>query len=126
MKRLFTKLLSLAILCIMVISFQSCGEEKYTVWTETSSYAEFQQTFQTTLNDGYYIRYELSNDFWKDICKDLPSDGKHSWTEETIKKWLISNGFGESEARKESSWLVLVNHGFIVVRDRNLVYMILK
>ena len=126
MKKLFTKFLSFAILCTMALSFQSCGEEKYTVWTETDTYAEFQQAFQTNLSDGYYVRCELTNEFWKDYCKDLPSEGKHSWTEETIKKWLISNGFGESEARKESSWLVLVNHGFIVVRDGNLVYMILK
>lgn len=126
MKRLFTLVSALAILCVTAISFQSCTDEKYTVWTETETYTEFQNAFQATLQDGHYVRYELSKEEWAIISKNLTSEGRHKWDEETIKKWLIGNGFGETEARKESSWFVLVDHGFIVVRDKNLVYLILK
>lgn len=107
-------------------SFQSCSEEKYTVWTDSITYAEFQSSFQTTLNDGYYIRVEISNDQWKELSKSLTNEGKHRWDEATIKKWLISNGFGEYEATKESSWLALTNHGFLATRTGNVVYCILK
>ena len=126
MKRLFTLLVTLAILFVTTIAFQSCSNEKFTVWTDTATYTEFQTSFQTTLTDGHYVRYELSKEEWANISKGLTSEGRHRWDEETIKKWLISNGFGETEARKESSWLTLIDHGFVVVRDGNIVYLILK
>lgn len=121
---------------LMVVSFwvvamllPSCkdkGEETYTVWTETITYSEFQTAFQTTLNDGYYVRVELTREQWELIGPNLGSEGRHKWDEATIKKWLISNGFGESEANKESSWFALIDHGFLATRDGNLVYLILK
>lgn len=125
MKKLF-HLLSIVILLITAISFQSCDDNKYTVWTDTETYEQFQSEFQTTLDDGYYKRVEIPNDVWENISKGLTSEGKHRWSEEEIKKWLIGNGFGQTEATKESSWLVMVDHGFLVTRDQNLVYMILK
>ena len=69
---------------------------------------------------------EVSSDQWKEMSKSLTSEGRYRWSEEEIKKWLIGNGFGDSEARKESSWLTMVDHGFLVTRDGNLVYLILK
>ena len=71
------------------ISFQSCTDEKYTVWTETESYSEFQTYFHTALSNGYYARIEISSDQWKEISKGLTSEGRHRWTEEEINKWLI-------------------------------------
>lgn len=126
MKKLFS-LLTFVLLIVAALSFQSCSNDgKMTVWTETDTYAEFQAAFDTDLNDGYYIRWELTEDQWKQVTKNLSSQGKHRWNEEEIRTWLIGNGFGQTEATKESSWLTMVNHGFLVTRDGNLVYMILK
>ena len=125
MKKLF-HLLTVVVLLITSISFQSCGDEKYTVWTETGSYTDFQNSFQTTLKDGYYIRIEITNEQWKQIVPNLTSAGKHRWSEAEIKKWLIGCDFGPSEATKQSSWLVVIDHGFIASRDGNRVDMILK
>ena len=129
MKNSFFRFLALIIVCFAAFSFQSCKDnkdDKYTVWTDTGTYAEFQQAFQADLQDGYYVRIEITNDEWKEIAKNLDNEGKHRWDEETIKKWLISNGFGESEARKESSWFAVVDHGLLATRTGKLVYLILK
>lgn len=124
MKKTF-HLLSIVILLFTAISFQSCGDEKYTVWTDTASYTFFYNGTQVSISDGYYIRMEISENEWKEWTKDI-TQGKHRWSEAEIKKWLIGCGFGQIEATKESSWLVMADHGFIVMRDGNLVYMILK
>ncbi len=125
MKKLF-HLLLIVITLITAISFQSCSDEKYTIWTDTGSYSEFQNAFQTTLTDGYFIRIEIRDSDWAELSKSLTSDGKHRWDEATIKKWLIDIGFGTAEAGKEASWLTLVNHGLIVLRENNIVYYVLK
>ena len=124
MKKLF-HILTVVVLLITAILFQSCSDEKYTVWTDTGSYTDFYNGTQVSISDGYYIRAELTENDWKNWIKNVTT-GKHRWSEAEIKKWLIGNGFGETEATKESSWLVMTNHGFIVMRDGNLVYLILK
>ncbi|MCQ2310954.1 MAG: hypothetical protein MJZ64_04305 [Paludibacteraceae bacterium] len=129
MKKTFFSILTFVLLLFLAVILPSCkdkGEETYTVWTETETYSEFQSIFQTTLNDGYYVRVELTREQWELIGPNLGSDGRHKWDEATIKKWLISNGFGESEANKESSWFALIDHGFLATRNGNLVYLILK
>ena len=125
MKRLFTWLISFAIFLVTAISFQSCSDSKYTVWTDTVSYSYFYNGTNVSISDGYYIRTEITESDWKTWTQNI-TEGKHKWSEAEIKKWLIGCGFGETEATKESSWLVMANHGFIVMRDGNLVYMILK
>lgn len=121
------RLLILMVAAVMAVCFQSCeGGGKYTVWTDTATYSEFQSSFQTTLEVGYYKRLEITSTQWAEISKGLTSEGRHNWSEAEIKKWLIGNGFGEYEATKESSWLVMVNHGLLVTRDQNFVYLILK
>lgn len=127
MKRLFTTLVTFIVLCLTACSFQSCEKEaKYTVWTDSGTYAEFQTSWGTTLEDGYYKRLELSSDQWAEISKGLTSEGRHWWSEEEIKRWLIAHYFGDAEARKEAIWFTVVDHGFIVTRTGNLVYLILK
>ncbi len=126
MKNKHCSMFTLVILLATFFVLQSCSNEKYTIWTDSVTYSEFQTAFQSSINDGYYIRLEISDSQWSEIGKQLGSEGRHSWNEETIKKWLISNGFGESEATKESSWFALINHGFIASRDGNMVYLILK
>lgn len=125
MKKLFS-LLTFVILSLTAISFQSCKDDKFTVWTETETYSQFETYFKTTLSDGHYIRWEVTDEQWEQIVPELTSEGKHRWKEEDIKKWLIGNGFGESEAQKESSWLAVTKHGFIASRDGNWVYLLLK
>ncbi|MBQ0090567.1 MAG: hypothetical protein KBT27_14675 [Prevotellaceae bacterium] len=128
-KKTFFSILTLVLLLFVAMVLPSCkdkGEETYTVWTETDTYSQFQSAFQTTLNDGYYIRVEITQSQWEQIGPKLGSNGRHNWDQAAIKKWLISNGFGESEANKESSWLALVGHGFLAVRSGNLVYIIVK
>ncbi len=128
MKRFFTFFVTAIILCVTAITFQSCGEEnrKYTVWTDSSTYSEFVNAYNTTLEDGHYKRVEIDQKTWEIISKSLTNEGKHRWDEATIKKWLFSNGFGEYESTKEASWFALVDHGFLVTRTDNIVYYILK
>ena len=126
MKRLFTTLVTFAVLCLATC-FQSCEKEaKYTVWTETETYSQFQSEFNTTLEDGYHIKLEITNEQWEQIVPNLTSEGKHRWSEAEIKKWLIGYGFGEYESTKESSWLAMTDHGFLVTREGSFVHMILK
>lgn len=119
------KILLFLSIVLIALSFQSCGEEKYTVWTETETYSTYQAA-GVILEDGYYKRVEITDSQWKEIAKELTSEGKHRWTEAEIKKWLIGNGFGEYEATKESSWFAMTNHGMLITRTGNLVYAMIK
>ena len=56
-------------------------EDTYTVWTDVGTYSEFQSTFNTTLDDGMYVRLEFSASQWSQISGSLTSEGKHSWTD---------------------------------------------
>jgi len=128
MKRLFTFFVTAIILCVTAITFQSCSEEnrKYTVWTDTTTYLQYKAETGATLGDGNYIKIEIGQDTWEELAKSLTSEGRHKWNEATIKKWFISYGFGETEARRESSWLTIVDHGLVVVRNGDIVNIILK
>lgn len=126
MRNKFLTLFALLLLCVVTISLQSCGDKQYTVWTASTSYSEFSKAYGITISDGYYTRVEVSNSQWEEMSKNLTKEGRHRWDEQTIKKWLIANGFGESEANKEASWLVLTNHGLIVSRYGNTVNFMLK
>ena len=120
------KVLFIIAVFVAVSSLQSCSEEKYTGWTDTGTYAQFEQSFQTSLEDGYYKKMELTNEQWELIAPNLTSDEEHRWRESEIKKWLIGYGFDETKATKESSWLVMTKHGFLVTREGNFVHLILK
>lgn len=119
-------LLTIVVLLMTAISFLSCGDEKYTVWTDTETYTQFYNSSQVTIEDGYYLRIEITNEQWKELSKSLTNEVQHRWSEAEIKKWLIGCGFGQTEATKESSWLVMTNHGILVAREGNLVYEIVK
>ena len=72
------------ILFLVTIFLQSCSDEKFTVWTETETYTQFYNSTQVTINDGYYIRLEIPSDQWKEMSKNLTSEGRHRWSEEEI------------------------------------------
>lgn len=120
------KILVIISVFVTVFIFQSCSEEKYTVWTDTGTYEQFEQSFKTTLYDGFYTKVEFNNEQWEQIAPNLKSEEEHRWSESEIKKWLIGYGFDESKATKESSWLVMTKHGFLVTREGNFVHLIVK
>ena len=80
MKRIFFGLL---IIISVIFCFISCqhnvdSEDSYTVWTDLSSYSEFQSTFGTTLDDGMYVRLEFTSSQWSQLSSSLTSEGRHS------------------------------------------------
>ena len=125
MKKLF-HLLTVVVLLITAISFQSCSDEKYTVWTETDYYSDWVNAGGITIQEGNYVKIEIANANWPEISKSLTNEGKHRWDEATIKKWLIGNGFGDHEATREAAWLSLVDHGMILHHDNNMLHVIVK
>ena len=128
MKKKIVTLLPLIILLMTVFSLQSCIhiEPTYTILTDTETYDEFMFRFQARLEDGFYVREYLTGAQWEDLSRSISYEGRHRWSEAEIKKWLMAIGFGEAESTKEASWISLVNHGYIVSRDGNLVYVVLK
>ena len=85
MKKSFFRFLALIIVCFAALSFQSCSDDKYTVWTDTETYSQFVNETGTTLNDGNYIKVEIANANWEEMAKSLTNEGKHRWDEATIK-----------------------------------------
>ncbi|SFI98331.1 hypothetical protein SAMN04487775_1102 [Treponema bryantii] len=122
-------LLAVVAFCFTILSCSNPStpsEETYTVWTDVSTYSAFQSDFNTTLNDGMYVRLELTTSQWDQISSSLTSEGRHSWTKSQIKDWLLGRGFGDSESTKESAWFATIDHGFLASRTGNTVYYILK
>lgn len=63
------KVFGLLIIISVIFCFSSCqnyvdSEDSYTVWTDLSTYSEFQSIFGTTLNDGMYVRLEFTSSQW--------------------------------------------------------------
>jgi len=80
---------------ISILSFSSCElltnsktEPRYKVWTDTSSYADFQTNFKMTLENGMYLRVEFTPTQWNTISATLTNDGKYWWTKNQIKDWF--------------------------------------
>lgn len=112
---------------LLVLFLSSCSEANngITVWTDYTTYADYQASFGS-LGDEMYIRYEFSASEWKTISPTLTNEGKHSWSRDQIKNWFIGRGFGEYESNKEIAWLSTIDHGFIASRSGNIVYMLMK
>lgn len=127
MKKFYLPILLFSLFLVVAISgCKMNAEETYTVWTDSCTYSEFQETFNTTLDDGMYIKTDINSTNWNKMASSIPNEGKHVWTKEKIRDWLIGRGFGNSEATKESAWLSTVDHGFLASRTGNVVYLILK
>jgi hypothetical protein len=94
-------------------------EPTYTVWTGSASQLP-------SLNDGKYVRLELTNSEFNQMSLSLTDDYKHIWTEDQIYNWFIGRGFGNYEARQETAWLITINHGLIASRSGSIVYMLVK
>ena len=114
-----------------LFTFNSCqnnanSEDTYTVWTDLGTYSEFQSSFGTNLNDGMYVRLELTSTQQNQVSPSLTNEGRHTWTKNQIKDWFLGRGFGDYESTKESAWITTIDHGFIASRTGNIVYLILK
>jgi hypothetical protein len=96
----------------------------YTVWTDSVSYSEFQNTVGA-LNDGYYRKFELTNSEFNSMSS-LPNEYKHNWTEEQIYNWFIGRDFISSEANQLKAWVITTNHCFIASRSGGTVYILIK
>jgi hypothetical protein len=119
-------ILTILVFGIALVGCKTDTDPTFTVWTDTVTYSEFTSAFQTTLNDGYYARVEFTGAQWNQISPTLTNEGKFIWTESQIKNWFIGRGFGNTEANRETAWLMSINHGFLASRTGSLVYMILK
>ncbi|MDR2304243.1 MAG: hypothetical protein LBE10_06620 [Treponema sp.] len=124
MKKIF-----LAGLIVIILGFAGCtqptdSEPTYTVWTDVWTYAQFQGELGTTLQNGYYMRFELTNSEFSQIYR--PDECKHDWTEDQIYDWFIGRGFGDTEANREKAWVITVNHGFLASRTGNFVDVLVK
>lgn len=123
MKKLYILLLTIASF-FTVISCQFNSEPKYTVWTDTDYYSEYQDTFQ--LYNHEYQWVELSSSEWHSLLAYLPSEAQHQWTKNQMKNWLIEQGFSKDTADKESLWLVDIDHGIIIYRNDPNFSIIIK
>jgi hypothetical protein len=131
--RTITKLAVILVMTMIFgIMFAACETEPddppptYTVWTDVISYSEFYSAFQTTLNDGYYIRVEIADAQWNQIASSLTNEGRHNWTENQIYNYFIGRGFGQTEANQQKAWLMTIKHGFIASRTGSIVDLLLK
>ncbi|GAB6393509.1 MAG: hypothetical protein MdMp014T_2882 [Treponematales bacterium] len=59
---------------------QTTDDPTYTVWTDSVSYAEFSSQVGT-LNDGYYVRAEMTNAQFSQMASSLTDEYRHDWTE---------------------------------------------
>lgn len=127
-------LLTITAFLLTVIScsnpFNILTEETYTVWTGSAPYSLIQSE-GLTLDDGWYCYIEFTKSQWNEFefyssFMVEMDEYKHYWTKAQIKDYLISRGFGNSEATKRSSWLTTINHGLIIVREGSMVHMIIK
>ena len=118
---------------ISILSFSSCelltnskAGPRYKVWTDISSYAQFETDFKTSLGDGMYLWMEFTSAQWDTISASLTNNGKHWWTKNQIKDWFLGRNFDDATATQRTAWLTTIDHGFIASRTGTIVYYILK
>jgi hypothetical protein len=103
------------------------SEPTYTLWTNSTTYSDFSVTVTPNLDNGYFIRQEISTaDFNQSFRSHLNDNYKHEWTESQIYDYLIGRGFDNAQANAQKAWLITVNHGFIASRTGEIVDMLLK
>ena len=120
-----------AILSATMFTLQSCNDEKFTVLVTSGDVSEsappmdnlFEQVY-----DGNYQRIELSKEEWSGLHKGIlrRSHDKYRWNENSLKEWLVSKGFAENEAAKESAWMASTNRCLIIFRNDDTINYVLK
>lgn len=126
-----TKIVFLGIFFIAIFLFgckNAVDEEKYVVWTDSSSYSDFKEELGATIDDGYHKYFEIDNKTFLQMMQNMENEAeyKHERTESQIQKYFLGRGFDSETAEKRAAWLVTVNHGAVFSRNGNVVYVILK
>ena len=120
-------IITIVLFCmIMAACSNDDSEDTYTVWTDSGTYENFQSTYKTTLNDGYYTRLQLTTSEWEQLVASAGTGKKQIWTKSTIKDWFLGRDFDDETATKSVAWLFTVEHGAIASRTGTIVYYILK
>ena len=132
MKKKILKNLLLVSGCFLCFLLNSCNfntenkEKTYTVWTQTWNNSNFESRFNTSIDDGYYRHYELSEseyDYYLFFTKD---EDKHKYTKSELYDWFIGRRFDDFEANYVTNWITTVEHAILYTRTGNTVYVILK
>jgi len=128
MKKTFKFFRIITLLAIIGFSMATCGGDSYTykVLTETFTFSSSDSAFGT-LQDGYYRCYELTKTYFnwekEHNFQDRP---ENVWTEDQIYSYLIGWGLSNTVAKKETEWLISIDHGIIGYRKGSLLYMLLR
>jgi len=130
MKRFRVFSLIMTALLLMCLSFTACSNGDtytYSVWTGTFDFAGSSKSYFGALQDGYYRRQELTktdfNWYKENAFKNRP---ENKWTEDQIYSYLLGWGFSNTVAKKETEWLISIDHGHIGTRNGSLLYVLLK
>ena len=124
-KRILVSVAVVLFLGAALIGCKTDSEPTWTIWTGSMPYASYSAN-GSTLNDGQAARGELTNAEYNSIISDTPSQYKYTWNEDEIYNWFTDHGFGASQARTQTTWLIGVNHGILFSRTGITVYFILK
>ena len=132
------KIISVFASLLVLICFLSCSnpsnlptpmEETYTVYVDSTTYSNLHTLTGLVLEDETYYWFKFTESQYNEI---LSSAGfsmytcKRQWTKSQIKDWLRSHYLSETNATRESLWLVTIDHGAIFIRYGNMFYCILK
>ena len=116
-----------AILLLSGLTLTGCqtepSEKTYTVWSFTTSYSDYLNTFGT-LNDGYYRKTEVFSGELN--YSAIPTEYKRNWTENELYNWFLGRGFISSESNEMKAWVITHEHCIVASRSGGIVYMLIK
>ena len=128
MRKVRSVFTALVIIFIGIV-FSGCQqnyEETFSVWTDSITYKEFENSFGSgILDDGYYVYLEIAETQWESFSADIDEE-PHNWTFDKIKTWFLGRGFDDGTATKATSWITTVDHGFLATRTGSVVYLMIK
>ena len=91
--------------------------KKYDILLASSTYTQFKEVFNDTLDDKYFMWLKLSAAQWNTIPTRLTDSGKYMWTESQIREWLKNEGLSDAQATKQIERLTTYEHGCIAKRN---------
>ena len=100
--------------------------KRYTIWLGQSTYTKFEEIFNDTLDDRYFMWIEFDVAQWNTISKNLTDSGKYMWTESQIREWLKNEGLSDAQETRQIERLTTYEHGCIAKRNGNTVDYLIK
>lgn len=100
--------------------------KRYAIWLGQSTYTKFEEIFNDTLDDRYFMWIEFDVAQWNTISKNLTDSGKYMWTESQIREWLKNEGLSDAQATRQIERLTTYEHGCIAKRNGNTVDYLIK